>query len=270
MKKIIVILCFLISVGIVSAAISDYLSTSESDISQSGSVRIGQPVSATMTLVQVGMVPDKAILGVATDLDRPSSDVTIDGETEPHPHGLNVFNITLDAGGVEEIEIVINGFAPSVAKQEDIKVLDVKTYIEHKGETDVQSDGTITLTVSDKEIRETVSTIEDTQEKLAVAEAKVETLKSSGVNTAELEAEIQNAKELLDNAETLHEREEIDLARSTAESASKILDGVILDAEKMGAGPSPLDIKRYLVIAGAVIAVLILALLIKSKREELG
>lgn len=269
MKKVIIILCFLISVGIISAAVPDYLKASASDVSPSGTARIEQPVVATMTMERVGTVPDEAILKIITDLDSPRTEVTIDNETQDY--GLTEFDITLPSEGVSEIKIRIDGYAPKVEKQKSIKVLDVATHVRYKGEdAENQSDGTITLIVSDKEIRTAVITIEDAWDKYAVARAKVKGLTESGVNTAELEAQLQNARELLDNADELHDKGEIDLAKSTAESASKLLDGVILDAEKSGVGPVPLDVRRYLVIAGAVIIVLILALLIKGRREELG
>ncbi|MEE9474658.1 MAG: hypothetical protein V3V36_03215 [Candidatus Hydrothermarchaeaceae archaeon] len=269
MKKIIVILCFLISVGIVSAAVPDYIKASASDVSPSGSARIEQPIVATMTLERVSTVPETAKLKISTDLDNPRIEVNIDGDTQDY--GLKENDITLPSEGITEIKIRIDGYAPRVEKQIDIEVLNISAHVEYKGEDPAdQPIGAITLTVSDKEIRETVITIEDTQDKLAVAEAKIAQLEKSGVNTVELEAKIQNARDLLEEAEEQHEKGNIDSSKLIAESASKILDGVILDAEKMGAGPSPLDIKRYLVIAGAVIAVLILALLIKSKREELG
>jgi hypothetical protein len=270
MKKVILILCVLLSVGVVSSAVPDYLKTTpDTDVSPSPSARIGQPVAAKMTLERIGAIPAVAKLIVATELDSPKTEVTIDDETQEY--GLKEFNITLSSEGVSEIKIRIDGYAPKVEKQKEIKVLDVTTHVEYKGEgPEDQSDGTITLVVSDKEIRETVITIEDAWDKYAVAKAKVGTLESSGVNTAELEAQLQNARELLDNADELHDKGEIDLAKSTAESASKILDGVILDVEKSGIGPVPMDIKRYLIIAGAVIVVLIVALFIKGKREELG
>lgn len=269
MKKIIILLCILISIGIVSSAIPDYLKASASDVSPSQSARIGQPVAATMTLERVGSVPEEATLKIVTELDSPRVEVTIDNETEEY--GLKKFDITLPSEGVSKINIRIDGYAPTVEKLKDIKVIDVTTNVLYRGEdAQDQSDGTITLTISDREIRETVITIEDAWDKFAVAEGKVEDLKESGVNTAELEAKLQNARELLNNADELHDKGEIDLAKSTAGSASKILDGVVLSAEKMGVGPIPVDVGRYLVIAGAVIVVLILAILIKGKREELG
>lgn len=269
MKKAIVILCFLISLGTVSAVVPDYLKASASDVSPSGTARIEQPVVATMTLDRIGVVPDVAKLTIVTELDSPRIAVTIDNVTQDY--GLQENEITLSSSGVSEIEIRIDGYAPTVEKQKEIKVLDVTTHVEYSGEDpEDQEDGTITLTVSDKEIKATVSAIEDAQDKLEIAKAKVYRLEQSGVNTAELEAKIQNAKELLEEAEGLHEEGNIESSKVIAESASKILDGVILDADKMGTGPVPMDIERYLVIAGAVIVVLIIALFIKGRREELG
>jgi hypothetical protein len=269
MKKVIIILCVLLSAGIVSAAAPVYLKASASDVSPAGSARIEQPIVATMTLDRTGSVPETAKLKIVTELDSPRIEVNIDNETMNY--GLQENDITLPSDGVSEIKIRIDGYAPKVEKQSEVKVLDVTTHVEYKGEDpDDQTVGTIKLTVSDREIKQTVIAIEDAWDKYAVARAKVEALKNSGVNTAEIEAQLQTARELLDNADELHDKGEIDLAKSTAESSSKILDGVILDAEKRGVGPVPLDIRRYLVIAGAVIVVLILALIIKGKREELG
>jgi hypothetical protein len=268
MKKAMIILGILLSVGIVSAALPDYLKASE--VSEpSSSVKIGESISAKMTLKRVGIVPDSATLKIVTELDDSRIEVTIDNVTENYVLKSN--EITLASGGVEEIKIRILGDAPEVEKQKDIKVLEVTTHVEYPGEDpEDQEDGTFTTTVSDKEIKEAVTTIDDAWDKYDIAEAKIDTLGSTGVNTAELEAQLVTAKELLDTADELHDKEEIDLAKSTAESASKILDGVILDAEKSGVGPVPLDLRRYLVIGGAVIVVLILALIIKGKREELG
>jgi hypothetical protein len=268
MKKAIIILVILFSVGIVSAALPDYLKASEVD-EPSSTVKIGDSVSAKMTLKRVGIVPDSAKLKIVTELVDSRIEVTIDNVTENYVLKSN--EIPLAAGGVEEIKIRVFGDAPEVERQIDIKVLEVTTHVEYPGEDpEDQEDGTFTTTVSDKEIKETVTTIDDAWDKYNVAKAKVDTLASTGVNTAALEAQIQNAKELLDNADELHDKGEIDLAKSTAESASKILDGVIIDAEKSGVGPVPLDLRRYLVIGGAVIVVLIVALFLKGKREELG
>ncbi len=270
MRILIILLCISLSMGIASSAtLPNYLGASKSDVSPAESARIGQPIVATMTLKKVNLVPDEATLKIVTDLDEPRLQITWDNETQEC--GLKECIIGLPSEGVDEINIRIDGFAPKVEKLTDIKVLDVVTNVQYKGEdAEDQAEGTITLSVSNREIRETTITIEDTEDKLRLAESKVKALKDSGINTVELEAELQNARDLLANAQTLHEREEIDLAKSTAESSSKILDGVILKSEKEGSGTAPVDIKRYIVIAGAVIFVLVLALIIKGKREELG
>ncbi len=269
MKKVIVILCILLSTGIVSAAVPDYLKASASDVSPSSSARIGQPVIATMSLERIGTVPEVAKIKIVTDLDSPRIEVTIDNVTEDY--GLKENEITLSSEGVSEIDIRVNGYAPTVEKQTEIKVIEVTTHVEYKGEeVEDQNDGKITLTVADTEIKEAKSTLDDAWEKYNVARKKVETLKDEGINTAELEAELQSARELLDKADEEESTGDIDSSKLFAETASSALDRVILDAEKSGVGPVPLDIRRYLVIAGAVIVVLIVALIIKGKREELG
>ncbi len=270
MKKAIIILCFLLSVGIASAAAPDYLkATPDTDVSPSSSARIGQPVVATMTLERIATVPDVAKLKIVTDLDKPRTEVTIDNETQDY--GLKEFEITLSSEGVSKINIRIDGYAPQVEKQTDIKVIEVTTHVEYKGEEPVdQDDGAIKLTVADTEIKEAKSTLEDAWEKYSVAKRKVDGLKDTGVNTAELEARLQQAREQLDAADEEEADGNIDTSKVLAEGATTILDGVIIDAEKSGVGPVPMDFRRYLVIAGAVIVVLIAALLIKGKREELG
>lgn len=269
MKKAIIILTILLSVGIVSAAAPDYLKASASDVSPSSSARIGQPVIATMSLERIGTVPELAKIKIVTDLDSPRAEVTIDNVTEDY--GLKEFEITLSSEGVSEIDIRINGYAPQVEKETDIKVIEVTTHVEYKGEdAEDQSDGAVTLTVSDTEIKEAKSTLEDAWNKYAVARAKVQGLSDSGVNTAELEADLQSAREQLDRADEEEADGDIDSSKVLAEGAITILDRVILDAEKSGIGPVPMDLRRYLVIAGAVVVVLIVALFIKGKREELG
>ena len=269
MKKAIIILTILLSVGIASAAAPDYLKASASDVSPSTSARIGQPVIATMSLERIGTVPEVAKITIVTELDSPRAEITIDNVTEDY--GLKENVITLSTEGISQIDIRIDGYAPSVDKQTDIKVIDVTTYVEYKGEeAEDQSDGSVTLTVSDTEIKEAKTTLEDAWDKYAVARAKVQGLSDSGVNTAELEARLQSARDLLDKADEEEVEGDIDSSKTFAEGATTILNGVILDAEKRGIGPVPLDLRRSLVIAGAVIVVLIVALFIKGKREELG
>lgn len=270
MKKVIIILCVLLGVGIVSAVAPDYLkATPDTDVSPSSSARIGQPVVATMTLERIGTVPDVAKLKIVTDLDKPRTEVTIDNETQDY--GLKEFEITLSSEGVSKINIRIDGYAPQVEKETKINVIQVTTHVEYKGEDpEDQDDGAIKLTVADIEIKEAKSTLKDAWDKYAVARSKVQDLSDSGVNTAELEARLQQARELLDNADTQESQGDIESSKVLAEGASTILNDIILDAEKSGVGPVPLDLRRYFVIAGAVIAVLIVALFIKGKREELG
>jgi hypothetical protein len=222
-----------------------------------------------MTLVKVGIRPDSATLNIITELSEPRIEVTIDNVTETYVLKNN--DIPLSSEGVDEIKIRISGDAPEVEKQKQIKVLEVTTHVEYPGEDpEDQNDGAITITVSDTELKEAKTTLDDAWDKYAVAKRKVDGLKDTGVNTAELEAKLQQAREQLDAADEEEADGNIDTSKLLAEGATTILDDVIIDAEKSGVGPVPMDVRRYLVIAGAVIAVLIVALLIKGKREELG
>ena len=269
MKKVIVILCVLLSVGLVSAAVPDYLKASEID-EPASSVKIGDSVAAKMTLVRVGIIrPDSATLNIVTELSEPRIEVTIDNVTTNYVLKSN--EIPLASDGVEEIKIRISGDAPAVEKQKEIKVLEVKTNVEYPGvDAEDQSDGTLTTTVTDRELKEAKATLEDAWDKYNVARNKVQGLSDSGVNTAELEARLVQARELLDNADIQETQGDIESSKLLAEGAMRDLDRIILDAEKSGIGPVPMDIRRYLIIAGAVIVVLIVALFIKGKREELG
>ena len=145
MKKAIIILGILLSVGIVSAALPDYLKAS--DVNEpSSSVKIGDSVSAKMTLIRVGIVPDSATLKIVTELDDSRIEVTIDNVTENYVLKSNEIHLASD--GVEEIKIRIFGDAPEVERQTDIKVLEVTTHVEYPGEdSEDQKDGNIWLTI---------------------------------------------------------------------------------------------------------------------------
>lgn len=272
MRYVLFFMTLLMGVGTAASLSVDYLGVPEGGaiMNPKETTKSGEPIVADVTLKKIGdILPDESRLNLTLDMVNPWVRVEIDGAEQTFANKAEI-EVTLPEE-VKEIKIHVTGEAPDVEKLTKLSVVDVKTYVRYKGaEGEYQEEVLMYLDVTNPEIKSTLGAIEDAQDKLAVAEAKVATLKSSGVNTVELEAQLQNAKELLENAQTLHEREQIDLAKSTAESASKILDGVILDAEKSGVGPVPLDLRRYLVIGGAVIVVLIVALLIKGKREELG
>ncbi len=260
----------LIGSSIGYAAVDDYLAPSKSEVSPSTSARIDQPVTAVMVLKNIGVVPEEAKLNISTELTSPAFIINIDNETTER--GAPEVELDLPSDGVKEITIRVSGFAPEVEKLTEIDVLNVKTYVKYKGEDGVyQDEGRLTLKISDVEIRETLREIDTAEAKLAEAESIVSSLKSKGVNTVSLESQIQTAKDLIENAKEGHERGQVDLAKSTATSASAILNQVISDAGQLGKEKKTEgNIKKYATIAGAVILVILVILFITKRREELG
>jgi hypothetical protein len=268
MRQIWIIL-FLVSTSIVSAQVPDYLRPVSSDVSPAVQARMGQPVVANMVLKRVGVVPEEAKLNITVELEAPRVEVRIDNNTEVF--GIKEFEVDLPPDGVSEIEIRASGYAPPVEKQTEIRALAVKTYVLYKGEEgQYQDDGALTLIVSTKEIKETLLVLEDAKDLLAEADSLISDLKAKGVNTAELEAELADARDQISRSEAEHEQGDIENAKFLAEQAKKDLNRIITKAKEMGAGPTPVDIKRYLTIAAAVIIVIIVAFFLRGRREELG
>jgi hypothetical protein len=251
-------------------AVSDYLGTSKSEVSPTTSARIDQPVTAVMVLENIGVVPEEARLNISTELTSPEFIIDIDNETTRR--GLSEFPLDLPSDGVKEITIRVSGYAPEVDRLTVIDVLNVNTYVKYKSEDGIyQDDGRLTLEISNVEIQETKREIYTAESKLTEAEGIVDSLKSQGVNTVSLESQIQTAKGLIDNANELHDRGQADLSKSTATSASAILDQVISDAGSLGKKETTEgNVKKYVTIAGAVILVILVVLFMKSRREELG
>jgi hypothetical protein len=162
--------------------------------------------------------------------------------------------------------------APEVSKETSIALLDVKTYVKYKGEDGVyQDDGRLSLIVSNVVITGAVDAIDRAKRKLETAEKSVGDLKAAGINTATLEAKLKNVEDLLSTAEALYEKEDIELAKSTAESAIKILDEVVFEAGTLKVTKeTKSSLMKYGLIGVAVIAIAGLLLLFMRRREELG
>lgn len=273
MNKILIVL-LLCSVAAASAAVPEYLKVDDSltKVSPSLSARVDDLVVASMVLKKVGPIPAEAKLNISIGVVSPRVDVRIDNVTETYR--INKFEILLPAPpqGVKEIEIWVSGYAPRVEKLTEIKVLEVKTYVyydaDNKGYKDYRP---ITLTVSDVEIKQTLASIEDAKKKVAEVEGIISKLKGRGINTVDMEVQAQNARDILKTAQTLYEQGQIDLARNTAESASKVLDKLIADAGKIETQKETrTTAKDYIIIAAVVIVAILIALFIKKRREELG
>ncbi len=274
MKKILYVALALMCVAVVSAAAPYYLKVDDSltKVSPSISARVDDPVFVTTVLKKVNPIPAEAKLNISVGVVSPIVDVRIDNVTETYR--INKFEIPLPGPpqGVKEIEIRVSGYAPRVEKLTEIKVLEIKTYVYYDADNKgYQDHRPITLTISDVEIKQTLASIDDAKKKLTEVEGIISKLKVGGVNTIEIEAQVQNAKDILKTAQTLYEQGQIDLAKSSAESASKILGKLIADAGKIETQKETRTApKDYIIIAAVVIVLVLVALFIKKRREELG
>jgi len=269
-KSVLTLIVFLLicNSSLVFAA-TDYLKASTSEVSPSTTARVGQPIAANMKLSGFTPYPEEATLEINVEVDRPRIEVIIDGEYEVY--GLPQTEIELPVDGVKDIEIRVNGFAPEVAKLTTITVLDVKTRLRYKGEDEkTQEDGTLSLTVSDKEILQTVGAIDDAWNEFNRVRKAIVTVSGKGINTVEVEAELDDIKAQINLAEDAHDNGAIDTAQLNAEIALNSLGRLDDKVAGMDSGPAPTDVKRYLTIAGAVILVLLLFIILRGRSEELG
>lgn len=251
-------------------AIPDYLKPVFSEVTPTYTAKIGQLVNARLVLEGTTPIPEEARLNISTGAARPRIEVVIDGTLEQY--GIPEVEIPLPAEGVEKIEIFLYGVAPEVTKETKIPLLDVQTYVKYKGEEGVyQQDGKLMLTVTNVIISGAVEAIDNAKNRLDLLEEKVSDLKQAGANVAPLESKLKNARDILETAETLYEKGEIELARSSAESALKVLDEVSTEASKIETTrETQKDIKRYGLLALGILIIGTLVLLFRKRREELG
>jgi hypothetical protein len=276
MREVVVAFLFLMgmllwmSIGFeLSEAAEPYLKPSETKLDKR-SAQIGEPISAFVTLERTGRIPEEAALNYTTDLNIPRLEVWID-DVGPEVYGAPSFQIPLPSEGVRKIDIRLSGTAPSVAQLTDITVLSLSVYVKYKGEDpEYQDAGTLTLTVFSKELKEVNIAIDNAWDKYNEARRKIQILKDRGVNTVPLEAQLQDARTQIELAETAESQGEVETASKNANLAISALDRLISEADEMGAGPAPLELRRYLTIAGAVIIALLLIIFLRGRREELG
>ncbi len=261
---------FVIGTAGTAFATADYLKATSSEVSPSTTARSGQPIVANMKLKGFTPYPEEAELNISVEVDRPRIEVIIDGQYEGY--GIPKVNIPLPSEGVKDIEIRVSGFAPPVTKLTTIKVLDVKTYVLYKGENGTyQDDGTLTLTVSDKEIIQTVAAIGEAWDRYNSVRLEIASLSERGINTVELEAELDDIKAQINLADDAHDnKEDIETAKLNADLALNSLDRLDDEVKQMGGGPAPTEVKEYLIIAGVVIVALLLLIFLRGRREELG
>ncbi|MEE9610894.1 MAG: hypothetical protein V3W19_06550, partial [Desulfatiglandales bacterium] len=237
------IVFFLICNSSIVFAATDYLKASTSEVSPSTTARVGQPIVANMKLSGFTPYPEEATLEINVEVDRPRIEVIIDGEYEVY--GLPQIQIELSSEGVKDIEIRVNGFAPEVTKLTTITVLDVKTHLRYKGEDETtQEDGTLSLTVSDKEILQTVAAIDDAWDEYNRVRRAIAALSGKGINTVEVESELEDIKAQINLADDAHGKGDIDTAQLNAEIALNSIGRLDDKVTGMDSGPTPTDVKR--------------------------
>ncbi len=266
------VLILISGLGVAQVGTPDYLEVTEYRVSPSISARIGDPVAAYMVLEKVGPIPVEAKLNISTDVVGLRGEVKINNKTEGFYSNNVELSLPPQPDGVRRIEIRLSGYAPKVEKLTDIKVLEVKTYVfydnENKG---YQEEKVIFLSVTNFVISGAVEAINSAKGKLETAEKAVGDLKAAGIRTSSLEDKLKNAKDLLSTAEALYKKGDVQLAKSNAESAMKILDEIVSEAGDLKAGKeTKSNLARYGLIGVGIIVIAGLLFLLMRRREELG
>jgi|GEM_PF-1280400 len=274
MNKILYIALALICVALVSAASPDYLAVPKdgSAINPKETVKSGEPIAADITLKRVSeILPEESKLNITINMVNPWVRVTIDGAEKTFANEKAI-EVALPKEGVKEIRIHATGNAPTVEKLTKLNIIEIKTYVRYTGtEGEYQKEIALTLDVTNPEIKEVITAIKTAKDKLSTAENMINVLKTRGVNTVELESQLQDAKTQISLSEELHDDGKIELAKSTAKVATNSLNRIIADAGKIETKKETrTTVKDYAAIAAVVIAVILIALFIKKRREELG
>ncbi|RLG57911.1 MAG: hypothetical protein DRN95_05065 [Candidatus Hydrothermarchaeota archaeon] len=268
MKKMLILVACLISFGIAlcSAQEIKYLSGTY-DLSPSNIIETGKPVAANVYLVASEYEPEKAVLKLSIGIDNSIVKIDYDGESKTFVH-LESIEIPLPKG-IKTINISLSGNAPSVSKLTTINVATVKVYVEYGDYKEDQDVITVPLQVTTTLISQALMEINHAEQKYTIALNLVNGLKAKNIPTAELDLKLKNAKELIDAAKELHDRGNADLAMQNAKSASSILDDVIKDANELKKSYERKETaKKYIPIA--IVILLIIALLLRKRRQELG
>ena len=267
----ITLLLAIISFNPVYAIVPDYLTVHYTEVNPESVAEIGQLVNARIELKGSTPIPDEARLNISTGIERPRIEVNIDGDLKLY--GDSEFEILLPSDGVEYIEIIISfGLAPKVTKQTIINLLDVKTFVKFKGEEGVyQNDGQLSLAVSNIIISEALNAIDNANYELSSVEKALEDLNSIGIDTAALDYKLNTAKDLVKTAETLYEKDDIELSKNTADSAIIIMDEIMSDTDALkDTVKTKNNLFKYGLIGFGLTFFAIVLFLLMKKREELG
>ncbi len=258
-----------VSLGVVSAALPQYLGAKDPRVSPAESARIGDPVTATVQLLKVGPSPREANMTIHTDAVNPFFRIVIDGNEQLYTKNDVELNITVIT--LKNLSVEVTGRAPSVEALTELKVLDVKMYVyydeDNKG---VQELVNLPLRVSTQEIVETVRAINDAKRTYTQVEMLLNDLEAQGKNVVEFKSRLIDVKDTIRIADESQAKGATTNSKTLADQAIRELGRIKMDAEAIKPGPAPTDVKRYLTIGGAVLVALLIILFIKGRREELG
>jgi hypothetical protein len=259
-----------------AAAATDYLAVPAGgfDVNPKERVKVGEPISADVTLKRIGdILPETATLILTIDMVNAWTQVDIDGSVQTFANA-NDIEIPLPSAGVKEIKITVRGNAPDVDRLMRLRVLEVKTDVAYKGTPrEVQEEVSIFLEVSNPDIQAAVETIDRARRRFQASESRIQDLKAQGIDTVDLEARLQNARELIETAEGLQGQGRLEESRQTAQVALSILSDIDSQAEAKAGDvlANPTKVRKYLLFGGLGVFVLLLAFLFfRSRREELG
>lgn len=263
MRKVLVLIVLLSLAGLAAAqSVGDYCKGTGGV--SSPTVGMKDEVSAQY-LVVCTFPKETAEVRVKVATQTENSDITIehDGSSETSRGRAWEKSIRTDASS---IKVKVRGEAPS--SEGEITALDLSIYVDDgKSVKGYQLFTPLKVTVS-KVATGALKEIDNAREKLRDAEDEVASLQAKGADVSKLRSRITDAKALIDSATSLDRAGNSGKAKETARRASDVLDEVLYEARGMSV--SKPDYKRYATIAAALVVVLVVALYIKSRREELG
>ncbi len=270
-----IIFGLLINIGLVYALPTDYLVVEDSypRVSPAGVARIGDPIAIDLVLKKQGVEPQEARLNLTLEIDNPVVDISYDSELKRFTGEKNI-ELTLPKG-IKKVTITLRGNAPTVSRLTRIDALVARMYVfydeDNKGYIDIPG-GRVSLEVTNTLITQTLSEISIAESKLSQAESLISELNNMGVDTKSLKLRLETAKDSINIAKKEHERGAVDLAKSNAEKATVLLDDIINEAQnKKESAKKTKAYKKYLLVgAGIVVVLVVLILIFRAKREELG
>ncbi len=267
-KEVFILLILILNIGHALAQ-NDYLALSgQPRLTHTEKITSGDPYTAELSLVRAGIVPRKATLKISTSVVNPVIKLTIDGSNQTFSASPGV-DIDLIETGVNQIDIVLSGNAPTVSTDTAMDFVYVRTYVEYddmnKG---TQDEIKRSIVVTNPDIEDSRRAIENAKDALEEAEDAISLLKSQGIDALSLETRLELERDRIIDAEVSKERGYPIEARKKAENAQTSLEGIIADATAMS--ERKVDIKKYGSIALAVIIIWLGLTLIRKKREELG